>query len=70
VYIATHHYKGLILTYIHRLIRCRIKSPGYCDNYTRKSNVATYKLNKLVSKVDHFSLHGGINATDGKIYCK
>ena len=69
MYNATHHYKSQILTYT-VLSGAELTSPGYHNNNTRKLNVATYKLKKLVSKVDHISLHGGINETDGKIYHK
>jgi hypothetical protein len=69
VYNANHHYKFQILTYTD-LLGAELTSPGYLNNNIRKFNVATYTLKKLVSKVDHISLHGGISETEGKIYHK
>lgn len=69
MYNATPHYKSQILTYTD-LSGAELTSAGYHNSNRRKVNVATYKLNTFVSKVDHISLHGGINESDGRMYCK
>jgi hypothetical protein len=54
------------------LIGPELTSPGYHNKSMMKFNVATYTLSKLVAKVDHISLHGGISESEGtrKIYYK
>jgi hypothetical protein len=69
VYNANRHYKCLILAYTD-LLGPELTSPGYHNKNMRKFNVATYTLSKLVAKVDHISLHGGISESKGKIYYK